>query len=308
MSIISPLENLKPHLATVYFIVSYLDHPLEYRFFAPIPAELYALNRHGLELRRRRFDGRSVSQKVVINNPYENLPLVKQVHRLAVQHRALLTGFQIATELLAEEPLLLKRALESSDHALRIRRGRGQRQYENTTYLTKRCGKRQPPRNGRMYADTSKIVPGCPCISFDFIVNRRFIRQHGWTSIKDVVSNGNFRSILDQHISIRDSRGRLHPLPAEMLSATITFTHPSPTVRATANHTHHAQTRISRALRRLNHRLANPRHPPTIFDRVSNLRNQPTRPSIVRHRRPVRPPSPPSIQQPRREPILLRRR
>jgi hypothetical protein len=83
-----------------------------------------------------------------------------------------------------------------------------------------------------MYADTSKIVPGCPCIRYDFIVNRRFIRQHGWTSIKAVVSNGTFRSILEQHIVIRDKRGNLHPLPVQMLPAKITFITPSPTVRA----------------------------------------------------------------------------
>jgi hypothetical protein len=224
-------------VSTINRTVAYLDHPLEYRFFAPLPAELYALDGHGLKLRRRRFDGRTVSARVIINDPYKNLPLVKRVHGLAAQHRALLTGFQIATELLADNPLLIKRALESPDHQLRIRRGRGQRQYQNTTYLTKRSGKRQPPRNGRMYATRpSKIVPH-PCIRFDFIANRRFIRQHGWNSIKDVVSNGNFRSILEQHIVIRDRRGNLHPLPAQMLPAKITFITPSPTVRATANHT-----------------------------------------------------------------------
>jgi hypothetical protein len=218
--------------ASINQTIGYLDHPLEYRFFAPIPPVLYALDGHGLKLRRRRFDGRTVSARVVINDPWQNLPLVKRVHGLAVQHRALLTGFQIATELLADNPLPIKCALERPDHQLRIRRGRGQRQYENTTYLTKRSGKRQPPRNGRMYADTSKIVPGCPCIRYDFIANRRFIRRHGWTSIKDVVSNGNFRSILEQHIVIRDRRGNLHPLPAQMLPAKITFITPSPTVRA----------------------------------------------------------------------------
>jgi hypothetical protein len=84
-TIVSPADEINDCLAGVWRIISFVDHPLEYRFYAPIPPVLYALDGHGIKLRRRSYKGRTVSQKVVINNPYENLPLVKQVHYLAVR-------------------------------------------------------------------------------------------------------------------------------------------------------------------------------------------------------------------------------
>jgi hypothetical protein len=228
-SVSNPLANIKRHLASVWRSAAYFDHPLEWWCPAPLPDQLYALaaSRH-VNLFRHRRNGRIASYRIAVPHPRRKPRLVHTVDRVAIQHGGFVRHFDLAVELLTTSPLPLKRALESPDHQLRIRRGRGQRRYENTTYLTKRCGQRQPPRNGRLYGDRPSKITGSPCVRYEFIADRPFIHRQGLASIGDVISR--FRSILAEQLGIRDKRGRLHPLPAEMLPAQLTFTQPLPMV------------------------------------------------------------------------------